>query len=453
MATFKRSVITEKGKEYISRALSNNTKILLNRIESTEYVYVDTVDITKVLNLDNPKQSVNISEVTKNKEKVKIRGIFTNDGLNATYKMNAIGVYAKDDMDNEILFAILIAENPDTMSPPQGQSITTITLDLIFVLSDEVNVSLTVDNNALVGIHTHNEFKEFVEKNYIKKIDYATEEKHGIAKLYSSTEAETDSDKLKEIVEKNTGNNEESGKTKWAKLFETLDHTKILTVRGLVKFLSKLLKPAGEDNYGLINYKTIKQVSPKPDLSPYIPFSKGYRDDNNTDWVLRANGNETWMPSQAHMYGATGNYVGSFHTNGGRAYYKVPNRNGGNWCEIMDNFDMASRDSNIQHAHARITETWNYAVNANGRFNWSNIYNSNNYIAPGGSIAAVPANWNEIVIYYKVGSDAMRGTVTFVKGGHAFVHNNGGLHIELRGTVIYSIGANTGTVMQVWVRV
>ena len=47
----------------------------------------------------------------------------------------------------------------------------------------------------------------------------------------------------------------------------------------------------------------------------------------------------------------------------------------------------------------------------------------------------------------------MRGTVTFVKGGHAFVHNNGGLHIELRGTVLYSVGANTGTVMQVWVRV
>ena len=164
MATFKRSVITEKGKEYISRALSNNTKILLNRIESTEYVYVDTVDITKILNLDNPKQSVNISEITKNKEKVKIRGIFTNDGLNATYKMNAIGVYAKDDMDNEILFAILIAENPDTISPPQGQSITTITLDLIFVLSDEVNVSLTVDNNALVSMHTHNEFKNLLKK-------------------------------------------------------------------------------------------------------------------------------------------------------------------------------------------------------------------------------------------------------------------------------------------------
>lgn len=304
-----------------------------------------------------------------------------------------------------------------------------------------------IKDNIVNLIYTRNYF-------LIELITQASENTLGIAKLYSSTEAETDSDRVKEIIEKNTGNNEESpGKTKWTKLFETLDHTKILTVQGLVKFLSKLLKPAGEDNYGLINYKTIKQVSPKPDLSPYIPFSKGYRNSNNVDWVLKANINETWMPSQAHMYDATGNYVGSFHTNGGRAHYKVPNRNGGNWCEIMDNFDMASRDSNIQHAHGRITETWNYAVNVNGRFNWSNIYNSNNYIAPGGSIAAVPANWNEIVIYYKVGSDAMRGTVTFVKGGHAFVHNNGGLHIELRGTVIYSVGSNTGTVMQVWVRV
>ena len=366
MATFKRSVITEKGKEYISRALSNNTKILLNRIESTEYVYVDTVDITKILNLDNPKQSVNISEITKNKEKVKIRGIFTNDGLNATYKMNAIGVYAKDDMDNEILFAILIAENPDTISPPQGQSITTITLDLIFVLSDEVNVSLTVDNNALVSMHTHNEFKKFVEKNYIKKIDYATEETHGIAKLYSSTEAETDSDRVKEIIEKNTGNNEESGKTKWAKLFETLDHTKILTARGLVKFLSKLLKPAGEKDYGLINYETIKQVSPKPDLSPYQLKTNFWKYADSSLKVVGTNSENghSYAGVEIQMFNNAGVYTGTFHTNGGRAYYKVPNRNGGNWLEIMDNLDMAARDNNIQHAHNRITETWNKTIDA-----------------------------------------------------------------------------------------
>ena len=251
-------------------------------------------------------------------------------------------------MDNEILFAILIAENPDTISPPQGQSITTITLDLIFVLSDEVNVSLTVDNNALVSMHTHNEFKKFVEKNYIKKIDYATEEKHGIAKLYSSTEAETDSDKVKEIIEKNTGDNEESpGKTKWTKLFETLDHTKILTVQGLVKFLSKLLKPAGEDDYGLINYKTIKQVSPKPDLSPYIPFDKGYRNNNRNDWVIRGNNIDFWTPRHHYMYDENGKYMGAYHLNGGGAFYKAPQRNNDAWNRLMDEHDMIIRDNRM----------------------------------------------------------------------------------------------------------
>ena len=308
-----------------------------------------------------------------------------------------------------------------------------------------------IKDNIVNLIYTGNYF-------LIELITQASENTLGIAKLYSSTEAETDVEKVKEIIEKNTGNNEESGKTKWAKLFETLDHTKILTARGLVKFLSKLLKPAGEDDYGLINYKTIKQVSPKPDLSPYIRWDKGYRTkgEANNEVVLTSSGGgvtQTWTGNHLHQHQYDGAYTGSFHTNGGRAYYKVPNRASGGWLEIMDHIDMAARDSNIQHAHARISETWNYATNINGRFNWSNIYNSNNYIAPGGSIAAVPANWNEIVIYYKVGSDTMRGTVTFIKGGHTFVHNNGGLHIELRGTVIYSVGSNVGTVMQVWVRV
>nr|DAY25048.1 MAG TPA: hypothetical protein [Caudoviricetes sp.] len=198
-----------------------------------------------------------------------------------------------------------------------------------------------IKDNIVNLIYTGNYF-------LIELITQASENTLGITKLYSSTEAETDSDKVKEIIEKNTGNNEESpGKTKWTKLFETLDHTKILTVQGLVKFLSKLLKPAGEDDYGLINYKTIKQVSPKPDLSPYIPFDKGYRNNNRNDWVVRTNGTDTWISNHLYMYSSFGAYTGGFHTNGGRAYYKVPGRNGDNWCEIMDHIDMAVRDNRM----------------------------------------------------------------------------------------------------------
>ena len=383
MASIKRTGITDKGKDLITREIAGITELTFTKISASSNKLADTVNLETLINIDGVKQTVNVSKVEKiGTSQIKVTATFNNSGLMNGYGMETLGIYAKDTAGTEVLFAVTVAGTSDYMPATNGINLSTVTVELIFNLSNTDNISLSIDTSALVTVGMFNTFKSEVNKDYVKYTDLAEENKAGI-----------------------------------------------------------------------ITYAKIKEIAPKPDLSPYIPFSKGYRSSNNVDWVLRANKSETWIPNQAHMYDATGNYVGSFHTNGGRAYYKVPNRNGGNWCEIMDNFDMATRDNNIQHAHNRITETWNYAVNANGRFNWSNVYNSNNYIAPGGSIAAVPANWNEIVIYYKVGSDAMRGTVTFVKGGHAFVHNNGGLHIELRGTVIHSVGANTGTVMQVWVRV
>nr|DAK14229.1 MAG TPA: hypothetical protein [Caudoviricetes sp.] len=131
---------------------------------------------------------------------------------------------------------------------------------------------------------------------------------------------------------------------------------------------------AEENKAGIITYAKIKEIAPRPDLSPYIPFSKGYRNGNNSDWIIRANLSDTWMPRHLHMYLENGDYMGSFHTNGGRAYYKVPGRAGGGWCEIMDNHDMVARDirmngidNNIQHAHNRINDTWNRANDAYNR--------------------------------------------------------------------------------------
>lgn len=211
------------------------------------------------------------------------------------------------------------------------------TYPLKFSTNESLKSQSLIKDNIVNLIYTGNYF-------LIELITQASENTLGIAKLYSSTEAETDSDKLKEIVEKNTGNNEESGKTKWAKLIETLDHTKILTVRGLVKFLSKLLKPAGEDDYGLINYKTIKQVSPKPDLSPYQLKSNFWKYPDSSLKVVGTNSENghSYVGVEIQMFNNAGDYTGSFHTNGGRAYYKVPNRAGGGWLEIMDNLDMVA---------------------------------------------------------------------------------------------------------------
>ena len=128
---------------------------------------------------------------------------------------------------------------------------------------------------------------------------------------------------------------------------------------------------ATDTTAGILTLNKVREVSPRPDLSPYVRWDKGYRDKGNVTEFVRANLTDLWTPRHLHMYLENGDYMGAFHLNGGRAYYKVPNRNGGNWCEIMDQFDMIARDQRMDRIDAdksnlcgRANDAWNKAHDA-----------------------------------------------------------------------------------------
>ena len=204
------------------------------------------------------------------------------------------------------------------------------------------------------------EDNKIIDDELIKRVKYtdvATETKEGIARIHSLDTVENQSNELQNMVAKNL-------QSQISDFIKTLNNDEILTAKSLVKYLSKLLKPATENTFGLIDYQTIKQVSPKPDLTPYVPFSKGYRVKDNTTEFVRSNGVDLWSARHHYMFDEAGNYMGAYHLNGGRAYYKVPNRNGGNWCEIMDNHDMAVRDNRMNGMDADRRNLWGRAHNA-----------------------------------------------------------------------------------------
>ena len=204
------------------------------------------------------------------------------------------------------------------------------------------------------------EDNKIIDDELIKRVKYtdiATETKEGIARIHSLDTVENQSNELQNMVTKNL-------QSQISDFIKTLNNDEILTAKSLVKYLSKLLKPATENTFGLIDYQTIKQVSPKPDLTPYVPFSKGYRVKDNTTEFVRSNGVDLWSARHHYMYDEAGNYMGAYHLNGGRAYYKVPNRNGGNWCEIMDNHDMVVRDNRMNSMDADRSNLWGRANNA-----------------------------------------------------------------------------------------
>lgn len=204
------------------------------------------------------------------------------------------------------------------------------------------------------------EDNKIIDDELIKRVKYtdvATETKEGIARIHSLDTVENQSNELQNMVAKNL-------QSQISDFIKTLNNDEILTAKSLVKYLSKLLKPATENTFGLIDYQTIKQVSPKPDLTPYVPFSKGYRVKDNTTEFVRSNGVDLWSARFHNMYDEAGNYMGAYHLNGGRAYYKVTNRNGGNWCEIMDNHDMAARDNRMNSMDADRNNVRNLARDA-----------------------------------------------------------------------------------------
>lgn len=285
MASIKRTGITDKGKDLITREIAGITELTFTTISASSNKLADTVNLETLINVDEVKQTVNVSKVEKiGTSQIKVTATFNNSGLMSGYSMETLGIYAKDTAGTEILFAVTVAGTADYMPATNGINLSTVTVELIFNLSNTDNVSLTVDAAALVTVGMFNSFKSEVNNDYVKYTDLAEENKAGI-----------------------------------------------------------------------ITYAKIKEIAPKPDLSPYIPFSKGYRDSARDNFVIRANNADTWIPQTLNMYNTSGTFVGAFHVNGGRAYYKVPNRNGGNWCEIIDNHDMNIRDNKISNIEGQLT--------------------------------------------------------------------------------------------------
>ena len=434
MAVYKGFKFTKKGKEYLSELVASDKNLKFNNIITSSDVVQDTAikDLTSIINPKQTIKVSKVSKDVTNpspvsdKSSVILTTVITNRDVSASYAINTIGLTAINDKGQEILLGVVLAKSPDIMPSTVEASTYSMIVRIRLLINDQLNVTENVDYNSMVPQSEFLDFKSMIESTYVPQSQKATETQDGIAQLYDLESANTDGENTYDIISKNNGldadnvtevikkseydsrvrNGEQfigniqyvdqngnqlegselenatnnpnsyvkvikrSDKTRWSKLMDKLDHTKIVTVRGLIKLLSKIIKPAGEDEYGLINYKTIKQVSPKPDLSPYLKYDQTlvYKGNNlgTVDFIIRSNKNMTFTAHEIAMFkeGNSNGYWGSFHVNGGRAYYRVPGRNNGNWCEIMDNHDMAARDSNIQHAHNRITDTWNKAFDA-----------------------------------------------------------------------------------------
>nr|DAY31746.1 MAG TPA: tail collar fiber protein [Caudoviricetes sp.] len=164
MAIFKDTTITDNGRALIASALGNNKQITFTRMVTSGRVYSDTTDISKLINIDEIKQTVNLSRVSQEGTKVRLNAIFTNVSVNSAYKIETIGLYGKIDSGNEILYSVTRAAEADTMPATNGINLATVEIDLITEINNSNGATMQINPSTLVTLSTLQDYIKHEEK-------------------------------------------------------------------------------------------------------------------------------------------------------------------------------------------------------------------------------------------------------------------------------------------------
>jgi hypothetical protein len=150
MAVFKDTTITDNGRTLIADALANNKQITFTRMITSSKSYEDSTDVSKLISIDEIKQSVNMTRINQEGAKVRLNAIFTNSSVNTSYKIQTIGLYAKIGTGNEILYSVTRAKEPDTMPATNGINLATVEIDLITEINNSNGATMLINPSSLV---------------------------------------------------------------------------------------------------------------------------------------------------------------------------------------------------------------------------------------------------------------------------------------------------------------
>ena len=154
MAVFKNTIITDAGRKVLSDALANSKKIIFTKISTSNKEYQDSVDIAKIITLENVKQTTTLSNIRQEGTKITINAVFTNSSVETAYLINTIGLYAKVEDGVEILFSITRASTADTMPANNGINLSTVEIDLVTEINNADGATIEFNPSTLVTFST-----------------------------------------------------------------------------------------------------------------------------------------------------------------------------------------------------------------------------------------------------------------------------------------------------------
>lgn len=329
MANYLGWEITNKGRELLARAMNNETKINVTKFKiGAGYNTGNDRELTDLLDKRNefPVNSYERKE-NGNVEFTFIVSNKTGSGTSAitnSYKISEMGIYARDDFGTEILYAYNKGTDGDYIPVFNGKNAIDIMEKCIIVVDQSANLNVTIDSsNTYIT-------RDSAERNYVKKTDYATENKAGIVTLGTTANTALEGKRLAEIIGLEFGGNIQDAGAKTKGKFYYDNVTKYYyecftdtnaTYNDVTKFRAISNKPISDKVENL--FKVSKEGSVK--IGPLL-IQWGYINSFSNQYTLvfpvpfregtiPAITISTWEFSEMPLHNGRTNKVCPFHSN------------------------------------------------------------------------------------------------------------------------------------------
>lgn len=180
-------VVTNKGKELITKLIEGSETINFTRIKTSIHDY-SSDNLEDLTDIEEVKQESLISSVEKTDNTVvEVIAMINNNALQEGYYIKTIGLYAKDSNDNEILYGVSVAgKYADYMPAYGGKTVSSISYKLITKVDNAEQVNIEINPAAIPTITQINELKQVVIEfkdltdEHIKSHIISQEGSHGL---------------------------------------------------------------------------------------------------------------------------------------------------------------------------------------------------------------------------------------------------------------------------------
>lgn len=145
MAEFSKLVITDTGQTLLAKMIAGSGNIQFTKVSTSSTAY-EEAQLHELNELSNVKQTSLISRVSRtNETAIEVEAAFTNADLTEGYHMRALGLYAIDPDEGEILYAVATELSGCCYMPAyNGVTLSGILLTLVTAVGNAESVSLEV---------------------------------------------------------------------------------------------------------------------------------------------------------------------------------------------------------------------------------------------------------------------------------------------------------------------